>query len=116
MKVTELRESVQGQLLELIRFIDERTTEVSAFNHSVYNFLTKIYLKGFKKPDSHKCCFRYFISSKEEAAYQEALAALQPEERSQVCTCNALDMIMQTNNLVNDQIRGIVYSLVIRMM
>jgi len=48
-----------------------------------------------KRPDSHSCNYRYFISDTEKLTFDEQLG--QFDQKAHLCTCSTLDMLFQTS-------------------
>lgn len=96
----------------------DRIEECPSFIHILGKSLNRIYLKPdiFVKNDDHKkCCVRVFPpNSAEEMAEFEEVFKKHPEFEG-LCSCTPLDLCMQTNYLLDNNVRETCYQLLFKL-
>ena len=98
----------------LAKFLQERIEECPCFIHILDKSLNQIFLEPdkFVKNDDHKkCCVRIFPPNSEEEIkeYQEVFQ--KHPQSAGLCSCTPLDLCMQTNHMLDNVTREIIYNL-----
>ena len=107
----EAYKKTQARLIYLIfDFLKERVSEVAAFLYIIDEKLNSRFMEDESftaKSKNHACCMLSFKSQEEESKFSEA--------HDGQCTCTALDLCMQTNHLLDNDVREIVYEFVFKL-
>lgn len=98
----------------LAKFMQQRIDECPCFIHILGISLNQIVLdqdKFVKNDDHKKCCVRVFPpnSEAEIKEYEEVFKA-HPQSAG-LCSCTPLDLCMQTNNMLDNETREVIYNL-----
>ena len=67
------------------------------------------------KYEKHYCCTKCFATDHEQKKFDQKLGQLNLDQRANFCTCSVLDLLLQTNNAVNDETRKLVYSFLFKL-
>ena len=67
------------------------------------------------KYEKHYCCTKCFATDADQKKFNQKLGQLTLEQRANFCTCSVLDLLLQTNNAVNDQTRKLVYDFLFKL-
>ena len=96
----------------LMQFMFERIEECPSFIHILGKSLNTIYLepeKFVKNSDHEKCCIRVFPpNSEEEQEWFSSVFKMHPDFEG-LCSCTPLDLCMQTNYMLDNEVRETCY-------
>lgn len=117
MSPPRFRETLTTCITELFEFFAERIDECPQFLHITEMAFSQVELDGFVKTDAHgECCLRTFAPTDwGEQAEKEYLAAKAKDAENQLCTCTPMDLCMQTNHLLDNAGREVVYNFFFKM-
>lgn len=82
------------------------------FIHFLTEAMEQIPLQKISR-QNHVCCQRNFTTKQEDDEFQKKLEAI--EDKEGLCTCNVMDLTLQSNHLLEKDQRKIVYEFYFKM-
>jgi hypothetical protein len=96
----------------IFEFMRDRIQECPTFIYIIDEALNAIVMdpkKCKKNPDHKECCVRTYPDCDENKHAIYLINLDQQPDKEKLCTCTALDLCMQTNSLLDDSTRELVY-------
>ena len=118
MSAVTYRETMTDCIKLMFEFLASRINECPAFIYIIDENLNKVILdeKVFCKNDDHKtCCVREFLEQDTTQRDEFNQIYDNHDEKDKLCTCTTLDLCFQTNGLLDNPTREIVYDFFFKM-
>jgi len=99
-------------------FFEQRIEEFPGFIHIIDQALTLATLdeSRFLKNEDHKfCCKKCFIPNDIEEKKEHEEVFLTHKLADKLCFCSPIDLVLQTNHMIDDKTRKIVYEFTFKM-
>ena len=101
----------------ILEFLNKAVDDVPAFLYIIDEQLNNIFFDAefMTKYEKHYCCTKCFATDHEQKKFDQRLGLLKLEQRADFCTCSGLDLLLQTNNAVDDPTRKLVYEFLFKL-
>ena len=112
------KETMVESIKLIFQWITKRVEESAVFIHIFEQPLNKIFVdpERFKKNGTHKVCCIRACTDADWWKQDEILEVIRShEDADNLCTCTTLDLCLQTNSLLDEPTKQIVYDLFFKM-
>jgi hypothetical protein len=103
----------------IFQFLRERIEECPQFIYIIDIVLNKVFVDPqmpfLKNEDHKKCCLRFFPPGQEEYKIEYEKFFDNKNENQAHCSCTTLDLCMQTNLMLTNETRKVVYDFCFKM-
>jgi hypothetical protein len=101
----------------ILEFLNKAVDDVPAFLYIIDEQLNATFFDNqfMAKYEKHYCCTKCFATDADQKKFDKKFGMLNHDERANFCTCSVLDLLLQTNNAVNDVTRKMVYDFLFKL-